>query len=154
MRTGFAHAGVLISAALALAVILLGGGPKAGEQSIRPESPTVLAPSAATPPPHLDPRPFLKAFLRYEVDVSGAGLRNALRRAATADFASELLAAQPHAPHNVPSAQIIHLRITDLSRTPPRALVSGTAIRAGRPEPFAFLFEARGGRWLAAGPAE
>jgi hypothetical protein len=154
VRTGFAYAGVLISAALVLAVIVLGGAPKADEQAVLPKAPKVLLPPGRASQPHLYPRPFLSVFLRYEVGASGADLRRALRASATADFAAELLATQPHAPSGTSAARIAHLRTTYFSRNPPRALVAGTALRARRPEQFAFLFEARHGRWLAAGPAE
>jgi hypothetical protein len=44
--------------------------------------------------------------------------------------------------------------VVGLSDHPARALVSGSARRRGRSEEFAFLFERRGGRWLATSAAE
>jgi hypothetical protein len=103
----------------------------------------------------IDPRPFLRAFLRYELGEGGPALRRELRASTSPAFGAQLLASPIRAPSSpLPAAHIGRLKIIYLSRNPPRALVSGTALRAGRPEQFAFLFEARRGRWLAAGPAE
>lgn len=100
-------------------------------------------------------RGFLAAFFRYEVGELGPGVRAALRAAATPGFVAELLAAPPRRPPGrAPPAVLGRLSIAVVSVAPPRALISGSARRGRRPEPFSFLFEARDGAWLASGPGE
>jgi hypothetical protein len=147
---------VLACLALALVAIGSGGGGEADTStttaSLSPDPPADPSRSTGS---QLEPRPFLRAFLRYEVGELDPGLRRRLRARATPAFARQLFSA----PIRVPSqrtapARLGRLNITHLSRMPPRALVSGTASRAGKPEQFSFLFEAPRGTWLASGPAE
>jgi hypothetical protein len=148
----------LVCAVLLATWLLLGRGEPSPTGDARAAKPVIPAASdspalaLSTPP---NPRSFLTAFLRYEVADPSPTISRRLRAAATPDFAAALLARPPAAPPRpLPPAHIARLDITLLSRRPPRALITGTALRRSRPEPFAFLFEARHGRWLATGPAE
>lgn len=100
-------------------------------------------------------RRFLAAFTRYEVGERGPGVARALRANATPGFAARLLAAPPRAPaagRYPPRARPGRIEVAFVALSPPRAIVSGEARRAGAPAQFSFLFELHGGRWLAAGP--
>lgn len=100
-------------------------------------------------------RRFLSAFFRYEVGEAGPRVRSALRANATPAFAAELLRSPVRVPAQRPqAAKLGGLTVDAASISPPRVLVSGTAIRGGLPEGFSFLFESRGGVWLASGAGE
>jgi hypothetical protein len=100
-------------------------------------------------------RRFLSAFFRYEVGETGPSVRSALRANATPAFAAELLRSPVRVPAQRPQvAKLGALTVDAASISPPRVLVSGTAIRGGLPEGFSFLFESRGGVWLASGAGE
>jgi hypothetical protein len=142
----------LVCLTLILAGIEAGPVPNPAPPHAHTPRPTPALPRSS---PRLDPRPFLCAFLRYEVGERSQVLRRRLRATTTTGFATQLLAAAARSPAtNRPSARIARLRVTYLSDRPPRALVAGTAVRAARPEQFSFLFEASRGTWLASGPAE
>ena len=82
-------------------------------------------------------------------------VRRALRRTATAGFAAELLRAPPRpAGRALRSARLARLSLSALPVSPPRALVSGSALRGRSAEQFSFLFALRGGVWLASGPGQ
>lgn len=100
-------------------------------------------------------RNFLTAFLRYEVGDLAPTVRRELHRNTAPGFLRELLArrAAPHPAASAP-ARIARLRITLLSSAPGRALLTGSARRAGHLEQFSFLFEAHRGLWRAVGPGE
>ena len=124
----------------------------------RPVDPQPLR-SAASLQPSLAPlravaRHFLGAFLRYEVSDLSETVRIRLRRTADRRFADELLSRPPRGFPASRQARIVALRITRLSTSPPRALVSGSARRAGQVEQFSFLFEAAHGAWRCVGPGE
>jgi hypothetical protein len=112
----------------------------------------------ATAPPtrglRREARLFLTAFLAYEVGNLGPGLAHQLRATSSPSFHHELLTDRPDPAAPSAPAKLTRLSVIVLSRRPPRALVSGSARRRGGSEEFAFLFERRGGRWLAAGAAE
>ena len=98
---------------------------------------------------------FLAAFGRYEVGDLDPGVRAALRATATPAVAAALLARPPRAPAPgafPPRARLGRVEVAFVSVAPPRAIVSGEARRGGVPAQFSFLFEPRGGRWLASGP--
>jgi hypothetical protein len=149
---------LFVLACVALAVVAIGSG-DGGEAdtstttvSLSPEPPAASSIPAGS---QLEPRPFLRAFLRYEVGELDPGLRRRLRARATPAFARQLFSSPIRVPpQRTAPARLERLSITHLSRLPPRALVSGTALRAGKPEQFSFLFEAPRGTWLASGPAE
>lgn len=97
-------------------------------------------------------RGFLIAFFRYEVGERGPAITAALRVSATPAFADRLLAAPPRAPASgfPPPARLRSLHLGFVSAAN-RALLSGTASRGRRLEPFSFLFRRRGSAWLASG---
>jgi hypothetical protein len=101
-------------------------------------------------------RLFVRGFLAYEVGLGGGRTEAAIRRGASPAFAGELLARRPTpSARPVPSpARIASLEVHAVPGHPDLALVSGEARRAAGPEPFAFLFARRGGRWRAVGPGE
>jgi hypothetical protein len=141
--------------ALALVAISSGGGGEAETSMTTPSLSPAPPDSLRRPSPQLDPRPFLRAFLRYEVGELAPGLRRRLRATSAPAFARQLLSVPiRRAPPRIASARLERLSISHLSRQPPRALIFGTALRAGKPEQFSFLFEARRGTWLASGAAE
>jgi hypothetical protein len=112
---------------------------------------------ATAPPTHglrREARHFLAAFLAYEVGDLGPGLARQLRATSSPAFHHELLANRPDPAALSAAAKLTRLSAVGLSGHPPRALVSGSARRRGGKEEFAFLFERREGRWLAAGAAE
>jgi hypothetical protein len=145
---------VLVCVALTLVAIgSRGGGER--QSSTASAYPPPLADPGTRIAPRLDPRPFLHAFLRYEVGELDPALRRCIRATSTRAFADQLLSEPVRSPpHQLDPARIEQLTITDLSQRPPRALVSGTATRVGKPEQFSFLFEATEGLWFASGPAE
>lgn len=99
-------------------------------------------------------RRFLGAFFRYEVGDLDGGVRQALSATSTARFFRDLLARHPRPTGSVfpPPARLKRLDVAFLPVSPPRAIVSGFAVRAHAPEEFAFLFELDGSTWLASGP--
>jgi hypothetical protein len=101
-------------------------------------------------------RRFLSAFFRYEVGETAPSVRRALRASATPRFAAGLLTAAPRAPGGEfpPPARLGRIEIAFVSVLPPRAVISGVAHRRGGSEWFSFLFEHRGGAWLADGAGE
>jgi len=101
-------------------------------------------------------RRFLAAFLSYEVGDTSPAVLAALRAASTAEFAARLLLSPPRPPgEGLPRrARLVGVEVTLLASAAPRALVSGTLRRRGTLEGFAFVFERRGGRWLASGVGE
>jgi hypothetical protein len=119
----------------------------------RRHPPARKAPTADT---RRQARRFVEAFLSYEVGAGGSRAEEAIRSDASPSFADELLAHPPipaggSAP---PPARITRLRVDPVPGQPDLALVSGEARRPAAPEPFAFLFARRGGRWLAVAPGE
>ncbi len=102
-------------------------------------------------------RRFLGAFLRYEVGEGGSAAAATLRATATRSFAARLLAAPPRAPAagGFPTAaRLGELEVGLLAPAANRALISASAVRAGRPEQLSFLFVRRGASWLAMGPGQ
>ncbi len=100
-------------------------------------------------------RRFLLAFLSFEVGAGGRATRRTLRADASAAFAHRLLEAAPGARvAGRDPARLGTLRLHPLSGRPELVLVTGTALRPSGPEPLAFLFGHRRGRWLAVAPAE
>lgn len=150
-------------AALAIAALLVGpgdkddGAPPTRTRSIFPRpARAVPTPPRRSPALHRSARRFLAAFLDYEAGDRGQAVRAALRRTASARFSHESFAAPaPHqARRRVPSPPTTTFHIIRLPHQPELAIVTGTAHRATGPEPFAFLFALRRGRWLAIAPAE
>ncbi len=150
----------LCAALLCLAAVLFAGPNTPGSPS--PErSPAARSPAPAHRGAALRAalrraaRQFLAAFFQYEVGQSGGGVRRALRETTTARFAASLMRQPPRlSARSSPSARLTRLSITVLPALPPRALVSGAARRGGSEEQFSFLFQVRGGAWLASGPGE
>jgi hypothetical protein len=153
----------LVFAALALAMtvaaLLLG---------LRREYPAETPAPTAAPPhrraPDVTPRPattslrraargFARAFLAFEAGGADRAARATIRRGAGHRLAHELLAHRPPRSDH-PGASIVALHVALLPHRPGLALLIGTARRTDGPEPFAFLFARRGGRWLAVAPAE
>jgi hypothetical protein len=102
-------------------------------------------------------RRFLSAFLRYEVGDLDPQVRATLRDAATPGFAARLLAAPPRPPAPgsfPPPARLRRIEVAFVALAPPRAILSGEALRSDAPAQFSFLFELRGGRWLASGAGQ
>jgi hypothetical protein len=111
------------------------------------------APSAVSAPLRPLAARFLRALLRYE--VGELSRPRVLRHLATAGFAKDLLSHPPPAAGAAPlGARLSRLVIHPFPDTPPRALVSALALRAGDPEQLAFLFESQRGRWRVVAPAE
>jgi hypothetical protein len=114
---------------------------------------------APAPPPadaRTQVRPFLAAFLSYEVGRSGPAVEARIEDSASPHFARQLLS-EPTRPVGRPgqaAARITSLRIDRVPGHPYLVLVSGDARRPEGPEPFSFLFARRGGRWLALAPGE
>ncbi|HET7054205.1 MAG TPA: hypothetical protein VFI09_09870 [Solirubrobacterales bacterium] len=102
-------------------------------------------------------RPFLAGFLRYEAGADGPALAGELRASATPAFAARLLAAPPRSPSpasDPPPARLGAIQVTFLSARADRALLRAGAERGGAEEQLSFVFECRGGRWLAAAPGQ
>ncbi len=100
-------------------------------------------------------RRFLGAFLRYEVGELDQRVHRVLRRTATAGFAATLLREPPRpVGRALRSARLARLSLSALSVSPPRALVSGSALRGRSAEQFSFLFVLHDGVWLASGPGQ
>jgi hypothetical protein len=125
--------------------------PTQGRQ--QPTARTVPTPSPASASARHAARRFVEAFLSFEVGMGEGAARKAIRAGADTAFARELLSgpSPPTAPDPGP-APIAILRVGRLPGRPGRALVFGTARRQSGPEPFAFLFGRRQGRWLAVAP--
>ena len=81
-------------------------------------------------------------------------VRTAIRADAVGALARELLRRPASLATRLPPARLGALELHRLPGRPGLLLVSGTARRPSGPEPFAFLFARRGGRWLAVAPAE
>lgn len=101
-------------------------------------------------------RRFVAAYLRCEAGERSAAVRAAVSGTATPAFARDLLADQGRqaGPAPAASARIDRIDLSFLTTSGRRALVTGLARRPDGPEEFAFVFERRGGRWLAVGAAE
>lgn len=101
-------------------------------------------------------RRFMAAFLRYEVGDAPPSVLAALRAASTEELAAQLLLAPPRptATDMPRRARLIGLEVGLPGGTAPEALVSGALRREGSIEPFAFLFQREGRRWLASGVRE
>lgn len=101
-------------------------------------------------------RRFLAAFLRYEVGELTPALRRVLRATATPEFGRQLLAFPTRRPPGnfPPRAELRRVDVTFVSPQATLAVVSGTALRAGRPEEFGFVFTQSASGWLASGAAE
>lgn len=101
-------------------------------------------------------RRFLSAFFRYEVGKTGAAVRRGLWATSTRAFYRQLMR-QPVAPASAgypARASLERLRVSFVSSTASRALVSGTADRGGLPEEFSFVFAKGRAGWLASGAGE
>lgn len=101
-------------------------------------------------------RRFLAAFFHYEVGKTGTAVRRGLWATSTPAFYRRLMR-QPVAPAAAgypPRASLERLRVSFISSTASRALVSGTANRGGLPEEFSFVFIQGPAGWLASGPGE
>lgn len=154
-------AATIVAAALAFGFAAPDSRPEAGAEAKRevlPLSPgAVLRPRAERRELRAAARRFLAAFFRYEVGDLAPKVKGALGETATRRFAAQLLAAPPRAPaagRFPPRARLGRIALSFVSLTPPRAVVSGAALRGGRPEQFSFLFERRGSAWLASGPGQ
>jgi hypothetical protein len=102
-------------------------------------------------------RHFLDAFFRYEVGETVPAVRGALRSTSTHGFYERLLQrpVAPVAASGFPArASLERLKVSFISSTATRALVSGTARRAGLPEEFSFIFSQGPAGWLASAPGE
>jgi hypothetical protein len=102
-------------------------------------------------------RRFLAAFFHYEVGETGTAVQRALRATSTRGFYRRLLQ-QPVAAvaaGGFPArASLERMRISFVSSTASRALVTGTAKRASLPEEFSFVFSRGRAGWLASAPGE
>jgi len=100
-------------------------------------------------------RRFLAAFGRYEVGRLDGAVARRLRRSATVELATTLLAAPPRrsAGSEVRRARVFDIEVTPSSGAAPRAVARGSLRRGSEVESFAFEFERHGRRWLAAGVA-
>ena len=101
-------------------------------------------------------RRFLAAFFHYEVGETGAAVRRGLWATSTRAFYRQLMR-QPVAPVTAgypARASLERLRVSFVSSTASRALVSGTANRGGLPEEFSFVFTQAPAGWLASAPGE
>jgi hypothetical protein len=146
-----------VLAALLAALLLF------GHHQVEPPPRSRAPARIAKPQRAFDPAPtglsraahrFLGAFLAHEVGGAGPRTVAVLRHRSTVTFARRLLAA-PRPRRSLPRrATVTLLRTRLLPGHPDLALVSGTARRPAGPEPFAFLFANRRGRWLALAPAE
>jgi hypothetical protein len=119
----------------------------AGAQAPRHQAPVPAAARRAA-------RHFLAAFLADEVGSGGLGARTAIRAYSVGALARELLADPTPASTDAARVRLGALHLHRLPGRPGLLLISGTARRTSGPEPFAFLFGRRGGRWLALAPAE
>jgi hypothetical protein len=158
----------LVVVALGAALLLVGKhssrSPQAATTTIRPAVRPTAAFHPRTPARRPPPTPgalhqarrFLDAFLSYEVGVGGSRTERAIRADASHGFAVELLTHRPTPPGAgaPPPARIKRMRVDPVRGRADLALVSGEARRRAGPEPFAFLFARRHGRWLALAPGE
>jgi hypothetical protein len=125
---------------------------------------TTLATPSVPPSPPSDRRPggariaarrFILAFLADEVGIAESSSARAIRTGSIPSFARELLARPPPSSAEDPGeARLRSLRVHRLPGRPDLALASGSARRPSGPEPFAFLFARREGRWLAVAAGE
>lgn len=101
-------------------------------------------------------RRFITAFLAYEVGGGDPATTAAIRTHSSSAFARELLSDPPSALRRPGPgvARIASLHVDPVPGHPELALASGEAPRPSGPEPFAFLFARRAGRWLAVAPGE
>jgi hypothetical protein len=102
-------------------------------------------------------RRFLTAFLRYEVGELTPAVRRMLLTTATPEFGDQLLASptrRPAAGSFPPRAELRRVDVTFVSPQATLAVVDGTALRAGLPEEFGFVFSLGSSGWLASGAAE
>ncbi|MGI8727338.1 MAG: hypothetical protein ACR2K6_06620 [Solirubrobacterales bacterium] len=90
-------------------------------------------------------REFLDAFLRYEVGELDDGVRRALRRTTTTEFAGELLSSPPRAVGTSPVAprgrllaRTLEVRLGEEAGT---GVLSGVVVRAGKRETVSFIIE-------------
>jgi hypothetical protein len=151
----------LLVAAMVIAVLVSAGGHQdaAGSSaSMHPVSRREVTPPRSPDARGLrhDARRFVAVFLLLEAGRAHPATRARVRRGSVRCLARKLLALPKGAGERgrpgTPSIATL-----DLVRLPDRrdlALVSGTARRPAGPEPFAFLFARRSGRWLAVAPAE
>ena len=118
-------------------------------------APQVPRPRASVPTAALTAaRHFLSAFLSLEVGSGGRAARAAMRTDSVGSLTRELLTGSPRSSAATAPARIGVLHLHRLPGHPRLLVVSGSARRPSGPEPFSFLFARRGGRWLAAAPAE
>lgn len=102
-------------------------------------------------------RPFLRAYLRYEVGRLGRSLTATLRAHCTARFAAELLDRRPRtgaALRDLHEARLLRIEPTFASASGERASLTATARRGGMTERLSFLFVRRRSGWLADGAGE
>jgi hypothetical protein len=160
----------LLAAALVFSLRGQGGDSGVGrhQSGARPRTPVANASATAiqgpTPPASTEPSAvkttadvFLPAYLRYEVGDLSPGVAHALRASAMPEFADALLAAPPRptAAGGLPAAASLRgYRVSITPGAPLWAEVSGTARRGLSTERVSFVFENRGGRWLASGVGE
>lgn len=148
-----------LAAALTIAAVLLGSRDEHAAEAPVPSAAPRVRPSPHTAPPpstaslRRAARGFIAAFLAFEAGAEDPRTRGAIRRGADRHLALDLLADRPRKSGGRSTATLA-LRVTRLPHHPDLALVSGTAHRRSGPEPFAFLFARRAGRWLAIAPAE
>jgi hypothetical protein len=144
-----------------LALVVSGHRGPSPESHPRTSPRAVVSSSASTdarPPDRaarVDARRFLAAFLAFEAGDDTPRTRRALRTTSGHDLAGQILAAA-RAPVGArfPVVYLYALRLHPVPGHPGLLLASGTATRREGPEPFAFLFARRGGRWLAIAPGE
>ena len=151
-----------VTAALITAALLLGHGadtatsPASPPRTDLPLAPRRPGPKASPGAPAASARRFLTAFLRYEVGDRDPSVARDLRRTSTHQFASDLLRDPPLRRGQAEGrpATLGRLSIVPIPGDPPLVSVSATARRRSGPEQLSFVFELRGGRWLASAPGE
>ena len=156
-RLGFA----LALAALVAALLLVGLRPTPPPRTSPPGTATLTSAGDPERPAtsivlRSRARRFIGAFLSYEVGPRGTRQEATIRATASRTFAERLLSERSTAQRlpGRPRAELTSLNVHPLPGHPDLALVSGEARRRAGPEPFAFLFADRGGRWLAVAPGE
>jgi hypothetical protein len=152
-RLAFAITSIALIAVFVLLVAVAGHSPG------RPPALLARGPSRAGPSPGA-PAPrarravvrFLRAYLAYEVGGGGPGR---IRAGSSPHLAAQILGFLPRPPRGRPGAvPLVSLSLSTVPHRPDYLLASGSAERRSGPEPFAFLFARRGGRWIAVAPAE
>ncbi|HWB69675.1 MAG TPA: hypothetical protein VG518_06830 [Solirubrobacterales bacterium] len=99
-------------------------------------------------------RRFFAAYLRYEVGMMSAGVREGISRGAEPALAATLLLHTPRAPRGGAFPPVAVLGDVEVSlKSGERAIVEGSAMRGRMPERFSFEFRRVGGAWLASGTA-